>query len=144
MQLETQKASHAQRIGGAPGDRALGVEPLEVPEQQHAKVAPRRQTRAPNLVGIESLAERFNVARQSWPAPKSDSVACRRGALHSAAGLAWPPTWTPGSDGIVVYPSPCAILWCASSAVSIANSKSHHPLRAFWNGELGGTREVEI
>jgi hypothetical protein len=61
VQLETQKASHAQRIGGAPSDRALGIEPFKVPKQQHAKVPPRWQTRTPDLVGVEPLTERLDV-----------------------------------------------------------------------------------
>jgi hypothetical protein len=42
-------------------DGALGVQALEVADQQQSKVAARRQTRSTDLVGIESPTERLDV-----------------------------------------------------------------------------------
>ena len=56
VQLEVQKVPDAQRVGGAPGDRPLRVQPFEVAQQQQPKVAARRQTRAADAVGIEPRA----------------------------------------------------------------------------------------
>ena len=61
VQREPQKAPYAQRIGRTPRDRALGVEPFEVPEQQHAEISTRRQAGAPDLVGVKPLTERLDI-----------------------------------------------------------------------------------
>jgi hypothetical protein len=47
----------AQRIGRPPRDCALGVEALEISEQQHAKIAIRQQPWTPDLVGVEAVTE---------------------------------------------------------------------------------------
>ena len=61
VQLQAQKATDAQRIRRPPRDGALGVETFEVPEQQHAEIAPRRQARPANVIGVKPLAQRLDV-----------------------------------------------------------------------------------
>ena len=65
VQLEPQKAPHAQRIGRPPRDRPLGVEPFEVPEQQHAKIATRRQAGTTDLVGVKPSTEPLDIRIES-------------------------------------------------------------------------------
>ena len=62
VQLETQEVTNAQRVGGAPRDGALRVQAFKVAEQQQPEIAPRRQTRAPDAVGIELRARRLDEA----------------------------------------------------------------------------------
>ena len=56
---QSEKLAQGKRIDRPPRDRALGVQPFEVADQQHPKVAPRRQP-WPSHVRIELLAEPFN------------------------------------------------------------------------------------
>ena len=65
VQLEPQKAPHAQRIGRPPRDRPLGVEPFEVPEQQHADIATRRQAGTTDLVGVTPSTEPLDIRIES-------------------------------------------------------------------------------
>jgi hypothetical protein len=60
-QHQPEKLAERKGIRGAPRDGALGVQAFEVADQQQAKVAPGRQTRPADLVGVESLAERLDV-----------------------------------------------------------------------------------
>ena len=54
----------AQRIGRPPRDRGVG-EPFEVPEQQHAEIATRRQAGTTDLVGVKpSTAARHTHRKQ--------------------------------------------------------------------------------
>jgi hypothetical protein len=62
VQFESEKAAHAQRIGRAPRDRALRVEPFEVAEQQHTEIPARWQARTADLVGVEALAQRLDIS----------------------------------------------------------------------------------
>ena len=53
---EVQELPDAQRIGRAPRDGPLRVQALKIAEQQQSEIAPRRQTRPPDAVGIELRA----------------------------------------------------------------------------------------
>ena len=61
-QHQPEKLAQGKRVGRAPRDGALGVQAFEVADQQQAKIASGRQTRPADLVGVESLAERLDVA----------------------------------------------------------------------------------
>jgi len=109
VQREPQNAPHAQRIGRPPRDGG-SEEPFEVPGQQHPEVAAWRQTRTPNVVGVEPLAERLDVGVevhciQDLIQPRVEWV---RGA--SRADLASPPTSRLASEAVGVYPSPLATM----------------------------------
>ena len=56
VQREVQELPDAQRIGRAPRDGPLRVQALKIAEQQQSEIAPRRQTRPPDAVGIELRA----------------------------------------------------------------------------------------
>ena len=92
VQLQAEKRPHAQRIGRAPCDRTLGVQPFEVTEQQQAGVPPRRQPRTSPLIGVETLAEGLDISIEVRLGPGSDSVACRTGVRRFAGGPVWPST----------------------------------------------------
>src|SRR3989454_265587 len=55
VEAEPHEATDRERIGRAPGNPALGVEPFEVAEQQQPKVPPRRQPGAPHHRRVERL-----------------------------------------------------------------------------------------
>ena len=56
-----QKPAQGQRIGGAPGDRAFGVQTLKIPGEQRTKIYARGQTRPtiPTLL-VELPAQRLD------------------------------------------------------------------------------------
>ena len=56
VQRDVQKLPQAQRIRRPPRDRPFRVQALEVAEQQQPEVAPRRQTRPADPVGVELRA----------------------------------------------------------------------------------------
>ena len=60
VQLAIQEVADTQRVGGPPGDGPFRVQAFKVPEQQQPEVPPRRQTRAPDPVGIKRRALGFN------------------------------------------------------------------------------------
>ena len=60
VQREVQELPDAQRIGRAPRDGPLRVQALKIAEQQQPDIAPRRQTRPPDAVGIERRALRLD------------------------------------------------------------------------------------
>jgi hypothetical protein len=74
-------------------------------EHQFLAANPDGQSRRRRSVG-----KAIQRSRRSPPRPESDSVACRMGARHSAAGLAWPPPSTSAWDAVVVYRLPSATL----------------------------------
>src|SRR3989442_412791 len=45
-----------QRVRRSPRDAALALDPLEIANQQQAKIPPRRQRRPPHRLGVETLA----------------------------------------------------------------------------------------
>src|SRR5205823_12559962 len=45
-----------------PGDRAFSVQTFEVADQQQTEVTPWWQTRTTDVLGVESLAQRLDVA----------------------------------------------------------------------------------
>src|SRR6476469_297921 len=47
MQLKSAKRTQSERIGGAPGDAALRIEPFKIPDQQKPKINARRQPWTP-------------------------------------------------------------------------------------------------
>ena len=59
-QLQMQKRTHAQRVSGAPRDRALRIQALKVPEQQQPDIPPWRQAGAPQDRRVELRALRFD------------------------------------------------------------------------------------
>ena len=61
-QHQPEKLAQRKRIRRTPRDRALGVQAFEVADQQQPEVASRRQTRTADLVSVESLTERLDVA----------------------------------------------------------------------------------
>ena len=60
VQREVQELPDAQRIGRAPRDCPLRVQALKIAEQQQPEIAPRRQTRPSDTVGIELRALRLD------------------------------------------------------------------------------------
>src|SRR2546422_11552098 len=45
-----------QRVRRSPRDAALALDPLDIANQQQAKIPPRRQRRPPHRLGVETLA----------------------------------------------------------------------------------------
>ena len=56
VQRKVQELPDAQRIGRAPRDGPLRVHAFKIAEQQQSEIAPRRQTRPPDAVGVELRA----------------------------------------------------------------------------------------
>ena len=56
VKRDVEERPQAQRIGGPPGNRPLGIEPLEVAQEQHPEVSARRQARPTHAVGVELRA----------------------------------------------------------------------------------------
>ena len=56
VQRKVQELPAAQRIGRAPRDGPLRVQAFKIAEQQQSDIAPRRQTRPPDAVGVERRA----------------------------------------------------------------------------------------
>src|SRR5580658_6163379 len=63
-QFETEKRSQRQRVGRAPRNSALGIDPFEIPNQQRTKVNSGREARTPDF-SVETLASRFGKAIKS-------------------------------------------------------------------------------
>jgi hypothetical protein len=59
-QLEVEESSQRKRIGGAPRNRPLRIEALEVPDQQQPKIPARLQPRSPHGRRIKSRAQTFD------------------------------------------------------------------------------------
>jgi hypothetical protein len=59
-QHQAEKLAERKRVSRPPRDRTLGIQAFEIPDQQQAEVAARRQP-WPALVRVESLAESFDV-----------------------------------------------------------------------------------
>lgn len=57
---QPQKPAQRERIGRPPRNAPLGVDALEVPDQQQSEVRARRQTRASDRVGVERRALRLH------------------------------------------------------------------------------------
>src|SRR5262249_15352930 len=55
-----QEGLQAAAVGTAPGDAALGVEALEVADEEHAEVHARRDAGAADAVGVEGAAQVFD------------------------------------------------------------------------------------
>ena len=60
-QHQAKKLAERKRIRRTPRDGALGIQSLEIPDQQQAEVAARRQPWPP-VAGVESLAQAFDVS----------------------------------------------------------------------------------
>src|SRR5580765_2436367 len=60
-QDQAEKFAQGERIGRSPRDGALGVQALEIPDQQQPEVPPGRQTRS-TVAGVEALAQPFHVS----------------------------------------------------------------------------------
>ena len=56
VQRKVQELPDAQRIGRAPRDGPLRVQACKIAEQQQSEIAPRRQTRPPDAVGVARRA----------------------------------------------------------------------------------------
>ena len=56
VKRDVEERPQAQGIGGPPGNRPLGIEPLEVAREQHPEVSARRQARPTHAVGVELRA----------------------------------------------------------------------------------------
>src|ERR1035438_5816157 len=57
IQRDAQKAPQTQRVLQPPGDAALSLDPLEIPDHQRAEIDPRRQSMRTQLVGIKPCAQ---------------------------------------------------------------------------------------
>lgn len=55
-----QEAAQRERVGAAPGDPALAVDPFEETDEQHAHVHARRNARASFALGVEARATLFH------------------------------------------------------------------------------------
>src|SRR5437867_12968220 len=53
LQPQAQEGAHRQRVGRAPRDAALGVEPFEIADQQQAEVPTRGEARPPHHRRVE-------------------------------------------------------------------------------------------
>src|SRR3954453_16715112 len=87
--LQPQKIAQRHRIRTPPDDTALAGDPLEVADQVHAKIAPRRQRRRPHLRRVIGLArgldETVKTARdQHFLKPIVEHMA--RGSRHLPPG----------------------------------------------------------
>jgi hypothetical protein len=65
VELHTQKIPQGQRIGRAPGDAALRLDPFEVPDQQQPEIDARRQAGAAHSFGIKARALGFHEIVES-------------------------------------------------------------------------------
>src|SRR5580658_10626672 len=59
-QPETQKGAQAQAVGAAPGNAALAVQPLEVADEEHAEITPRRDAR-PSALLVMRRAQALDI-----------------------------------------------------------------------------------
>ena len=107
VQREVQEVPDAQRIGRAPRDRALRVQALKIAEQQQPEIAPRRQTRPPEAVGIELRALRLDEGVEARVVEDAISAARRTDARHSSADPLLRPTYLLVGHASVSSPSPC-------------------------------------
>jgi hypothetical protein len=57
IQRNTQKAPQAQRVLQPPGDAALRLDALEIPDHERPEIDSRRQSRTPQPVGIKPCAQ---------------------------------------------------------------------------------------
>ena len=55
VKAQPHEAAHGQRVRGAPRDATLGVQALEVADQQQTEIPPRRQTRPAHYRRVELL-----------------------------------------------------------------------------------------
>ena len=53
VEAQPEEAAQRQGIGGPPGDPALRIDALEVPDQQQSEIRPRRQARASHRSGVK-------------------------------------------------------------------------------------------
>jgi len=60
-QHQAKKLAQRERIGGTPRNRALGIQPFEIADQQQPEVAARRQAGSA-VVGVESCAQALDEA----------------------------------------------------------------------------------
>ena len=56
VEAQPEEAAQRQGIGGPPGDPALRIDALEVPDQQQSEIRPRRQARASHQSGVKRCA----------------------------------------------------------------------------------------
>ena len=56
VEAQPEEAAQRQGIGGPPGDPALRIDALEVPDQQQSEIRPRRQARASHRSGVKRCA----------------------------------------------------------------------------------------
>ncbi len=61
-QHQSEKLAQRKRVRRTPRDGALSAQTFEVADQQQPEIAARREARATDLVGIELLTERLDVA----------------------------------------------------------------------------------
>jgi hypothetical protein len=59
-QHQPEKLAERKRVSRPPRNRTLGTQAVEIPDQQRAEAASRRQPR-PTIVRVESLAQSFDV-----------------------------------------------------------------------------------
>jgi len=59
-QRDAQKIAQRQRVRRTPGDAALGVNALEITNQQQPEIDPWRQTRPAHRLRIKASALRFD------------------------------------------------------------------------------------
>jgi hypothetical protein len=79
FQTHAQKIAQRQRIRRAPGDAALGVNALEITDQQQPEIDPRRQSRPAHRLRIEAGALPFeppSKCRLELPSPTMARSVC--------------------------------------------------------------------
>src|SRR5260370_28105467 len=57
IQCNAHKVPEAQRVLQSPGDTALRLDALEVPDHKRPEINPRRQARTPQLLGLKPCTQ---------------------------------------------------------------------------------------
>ena len=86
LEAQAQKAAQRERVGGAPRDAALRINPFDVADQQQPEIRARRQTRAADRCGVKHDTSGFDelvetVRVQDVIQPLIERMPARRGQL---------------------------------------------------------------
>ena len=114
-----EKVAQRQRVRRAPRDAALGVDALEVADQQQPEVDARRQTRAGPSSRRRRLAQRFDEVVEALLRAASDSAARRTGDSPPSADRSSRST-SSVVDCVSVCPSPWAE--CSTRPIAVLGS----------------------
>ena len=110
VQPDAKKIAQRQRVCRTPGDAALGVNPLEIANQQPPEIDPRRQARPAHRLCVKARALSFSENRRSRARAVADSTVGRRDDSRPWANPSSPPT-SAAVDRVGVCLSPCGALY---------------------------------